>query len=95
MCCESHSLTPPSVTGKILVDGRAPDSSYRRLIGYVEQTDMHFTHQTVLEAIECDAQFHHLCLSVCVCVCVLCMRMCVYVCVRVHTSLMSYAQVCG
>lgn len=44
------------VSGKVLVDGRAPDSSYRRLIGYVEQTDIHFAHQTVLEAMEFAAE---------------------------------------
>lgn len=44
------------VSGKILVDGRAPDASYRRLIGYVEQTDMHFAHQTVLEALNFAAE---------------------------------------
>ncbi len=40
-CCMFTSLVP----GKILVDGKEPDSAYRRLIGYVEQTDIHYPHQ--------------------------------------------------
>ena len=34
------------------MNGREPDTAYRRLIGYVEQTDMHFAQQTVLEALQ-------------------------------------------
>ncbi len=32
------------MNGKILMDGKAPDSSYRRVIGYVEQTGQSADH---------------------------------------------------
>jgi ABC-type multidrug transport system ATPase subunit len=38
-------------TGKMLINGKPLTSSYPRLIGYVEQFDMHFPMQTVQEAL--------------------------------------------
>lgn len=47
-------LTTALVSGNIRIDGRVPDAAYRRMIGYVEQTDLHFAQQTVLEALQYD-----------------------------------------
>ena len=47
--------TGGKITGEILINGRKADSQLNRIIGYVEQQDIHNPTQTVLEALEFSA----------------------------------------
>eukprot|EP01087_Luapelamoeba_hula_P008964 TRINITY_DN2282_c0_g1_i1.p1 TRINITY_DN2282_c0_g1~~TRINITY_DN2282_c0_g1_i1.p1 ORF type:complete len:1497 (-),score=261.71 TRINITY_DN2282_c0_g1_i1:27-4118(-) len=47
--------TGGKITGDILIDGKKMSGKSKRLIGYVEQTDIHLPTQTVLEALEFSA----------------------------------------
>jgi ABC-type multidrug transport system ATPase subunit len=47
--------TGGKITGEILVNGRPTDANLSRVIGYVEQQDLHVPTQTILEAIEFSA----------------------------------------
>jgi hypothetical protein len=47
--------TGGKITGDVLINGRKADSSLNRIIGYVEQQDIHNPTQTVLEALEFSA----------------------------------------
>ncbi|ELR10948.1 ABC2 type transporter superfamily protein [Acanthamoeba castellanii str. Neff] len=47
--------TGGKITGEILVNGRPTDGNLSRIIGYVEQQDLHVPTQTILEAIEFSA----------------------------------------
>ncbi len=47
--------TGGKITGEILINGRKADSQLNRIIGYVEQQDIHNPTQTVLEALEYSA----------------------------------------
>ncbi len=47
--------TGGKTTGEILINGRKADSNLNRVIGYVEQQDIHNPSQTVLEALEFSA----------------------------------------
>jgi ABC-type multidrug transport system ATPase subunit len=47
--------TRGKTTGDILINGRKADSSLNRIIGYVEQQDIHNSSQTVLEVLEFSA----------------------------------------
>ena len=43
------------ITGEVLVNGRKTDANLSRIIGYVEQQDIHAPTQTIYEAIELSA----------------------------------------
>jgi hypothetical protein len=60
--------TGGKITGEILVNGRPTDANLSRVIGYVEQQDLHVPTQTILEAIEFSAFVRSLPSNVCVCV---------------------------
>ena len=48
--------TGGKIEGEILVNGRKPTAKLNRMIGYVEQQDIHTRSQTVKEAIEFSAR---------------------------------------
>jgi ABC-type multidrug transport system ATPase subunit len=47
--------TGGKITGDVLVNGRKTDANLSRIIGYVEQQDIHAPTQTIYEAIELSA----------------------------------------
>jgi ATP-binding cassette subfamily G (WHITE) protein 2 (SNQ2) len=47
--------TGGKITGEVLVNGRKTDNNLSRIIGYVEQQDIHAPTQTIYEAIELSA----------------------------------------
>jgi ABC-type multidrug transport system ATPase subunit len=50
--------TGGKITGEVLVNGRKTDANLSRIIGYVEQQDIHAPTQTIYEAIELSALVH-------------------------------------
>ncbi len=51
----AHRKTGGKITGTILLNGQKPGPNLSRIIGYVEQQDIHTPTQTVLEAFEFSA----------------------------------------
>ncbi len=51
----ANRKTGGKITGDVLVNGHKTDKNLSRIIGYVEQQDIHAPTQTILEAIEMSA----------------------------------------